>query len=204
MKSYLLVFIPITVFCSIMHAQEQIPVIKKVSVGENKRLYVNRDLGLYLWLSTSPDENAQKIRLKSDTTRSYTNPMYFDTEGYNTFRSPSAVDTTTKKVVYPLQDIIFEVYSDSKAPVTKVIISGDKSRTARNKKIFSEVAEIELKAYDATSGIDKTYYSLSNKPYEEYTGQFSIDSIGQNILKYYSIDKVGNREEEKKVEVMIE
>lgn len=204
MKSYRLVLVLIVFFSVVLHAQEQAPVKKKASFGDNGRLYTNKDLGLYLWLSTSPDENSKKIRLMSDSSKNYTNPMYFDTEGYNTFRSPSCVDTSTKKVVYPMHDIIFEVYSDSRAPVTKAVIRGEQSKRKRNKKIYTEKTDIELKAFDATSGVEKIYYSINNQPYQEYNKSFSIQDKGENILKYYSTDLVGNREEVKKQKIVIE
>lgn len=203
MKSYQLILFFILFLGGLLYAQDQIPSEKKAGIGKKNRLYTNKDLGLYLWLSTSADENSQKIRLMSDSSKNYTNPMYFDTEGYNTFRSPSCVDTNSKRVVYPLKDIIFEVYSDSKAPITKAIISGENEKTKRKKQIYKGRADIELKAYDVTSGVEKIYYSINGQSYKEYTNKFSIQTEGENLLKFYSTDVVGNREEPKKQKIII-
>ena len=100
--------------------QDKIIHDKKIYISPEGRIYIQKELPVYLRIATSPDDNAESFLLKSEETTKYSNPMYFDTEGYNTVRSPSAVDTVTKKVVYPMQDIIFEVYTDSKPPISKV------------------------------------------------------------------------------------
>ncbi len=192
------------VFLSILHAQEQLPSEKKVTYGKNGKLYINKDLGLYLWLSSSPDEQSKKIRLLSDSSDKYTNPMYLDTEGYNTIRSPSAVDTTSKQVVFPLQDIIFEVYSDGMAPVTKVYPKGTIIRTKKGATKYKGQVDIGLKAVDGISGIDKTYYSIDNNPYTQYVDMISINSAGEHVLKFYSTDNVGNREQPGKFKFIVE
>jgi len=59
-----------------------------IYVDAEGKLYINQQLPVYLWISTSPEENAPAYRLTSDSSKSYSNPMYFDTEGRNTIRSP--------------------------------------------------------------------------------------------------------------------
>ena len=87
--------------------------------------------------------------------------MYLDTEGYNTFRSPSAVDTATKKTIYPLQDVIFELYADGLAPVSKAAFQKAATKTIEGKKYYSSALEIELTSHDAVSGIARLQYSLN-------------------------------------------
>jgi hypothetical protein len=191
-------------FLSILQAQEQLPCEKKVVYGKNGKLFVNSDLGIYLWLSSSPDEQSKKVRLVSDSSQKYTNPMYFDTEGYNTIRSPWAVDTNSKRIVYPLHDIIFEVYSDGKAPITKVYPKGTAIRTKKGGTKYKDQVNIELKAVDGISGIDKTYYSVDNNPYTAYINMISVISSGKHVLKFYSTDNVGNREQPREYRFIVE
>jgi hypothetical protein len=197
MKSIAIFFILISTNSILCLAQEQLPTEKKVTFGENGNLFVNKDLGLYLWLSTSPDENSPKHRLMSDTSKKYSNPMYLDTEGYNTFRSPSCVDTVTRKTIYPLQDIIFEVYADGLAPrTTHKFISGNS--VYRSGTLYyggDEKVALSLSASDDVSGLEKTYYSVNGKNYTEKRDTIKLTAEGETILKYYSTDKVGNREE---------
>ncbi len=161
---------------------------------ENNRLFVNKDLGIYLWLSTSPDPEAEKIRLASDTSKKYSNPMYFDTEGYNTVRSPWIVDTTTRKAIYPQHDIIFEVYADGLPPVSKSIYYSTTNKLIEGKKYYGSNLRIQINSTDAVSGIKSLQYSLNGKPYTSYKEELSGFIEGENILKYYSTDNVGNQE----------
>ena len=185
-----------SVLFSFCNAQEQLPTEKKVVFGQTEKMYINKDLGLYLWLSTSPDENAPKHRLLSDSTNKYSNPMFLDTEGYNTLRSPSAVDPVSRKTVFPMHDIIFEVYSDGKTPVTKHKLVSGKS-IYRSGKLYYGNGKVafSLSAKDIVSGISKTYFSINEKSYSEILDTIKIVSEGETTLKYYSTDKVGNREE---------
>jgi hypothetical protein len=189
-------------FASIISAQEQLTLDKKVFMGQNGKLYINKDLGVYLWISASPDENSDKVRLFSDSTKKYSNPMYLDTEGYNTVRSPSAVDTSTKKMIQPEQDIIFEVYADGKPPVSHAGFIGN-SQVIKNKKYYSDSVRVEIKATDAVSGIDKIYFSTSDDNFVEYKSPIVLSGEGDHSIRFYAIDNVGNREELKSVEVSI-
>ncbi len=205
MKSILTIVL-VSIFFSngILFAQDQLPVEQTANYGKDGKLYVNKDLGIYLWLSTSPDEGAEKIRLMSDSTKKYANPMYLDTEGYNTFRSPSAVDTVTKRMAWPKHDIIFEVYSDSRSPFTKAKTEGILNGTKEEHKVYQNEVKITLSARDAMSGTENIYYSLDGASYTIYKEAFSVKKNGIHQVKYYGTDKVGNREEAKTLEFYIE
>lgn len=163
--------------------------------GEDNRLYINKEEGIFIWISTSPDENSEKIRLMSDTSCQYTNPMYFDTEGYNTVRSPSAVDTSTKKVVLPLHDIIFEVYVDGLSPATNISFPGATSKIIDGNLFLGGEFKIKLTSKDAVSGISNTYFMLNGNDFKPFTQEFDITKEGKTSISYYSIDNVGNKEE---------
>ena len=153
MKKILSVFVLMIIFSVLLQAQTPQTPQKKIYPSEDK-LFINKDLGVYLWLSTSPDPNSEKHRLLSDSSTRYTNPMYFDTEGYNTFRSPSEVDTATKRVIYPLHDIIFEVYADGLPPVTKVKYHYATTRYIDGKRYYDTDLKVELQSSDAVSGVE--------------------------------------------------
>jgi hypothetical protein len=197
MKKTLAVVLFFLITANILLPQEAKDTLKKVYRSENNRLYVNKDLGVYLWLSTSPDEQSEKVRLMSDSSHRYTNPMYFDTEGYNTVRSPWAVDTNTRKVVYPLRDIIFEVYADGIPPVTKSEYKSSLMQVISGKKYFGNDLRVTMKSYDGVSGVENTFYSLNNKQENPYIGELKDFKEGENTLKYYAIDRVGNIEKPK-------
>lgn len=195
MKNFFFSLVLLITIGGSLYAQTPKKPEKKVYKAEDEKLYINKDLGVYLWLSTSPEPEADKIRLKSDTSAKYSNPMFFDTEGYNTVRSPSAVDTTTKKVVYPLHDIIFEVYADGIPPKTHSSYSYDKTQLLNGKRYYGGALKVELNSTDQVSGVESVFFSLNNDLFSVYDGPVDIAKQGENKLTFYSVDKVGNRED---------
>ncbi len=120
--------------------------------------------------------------------------MYLDVDGFNSIRSPSAVDTITKKTVFPLQDIVFEVYADGVAPKTKINYGDTKLHTAEKKLHTGSGTLITLSAIDKISGIENIYYSINESPYKPYSQALGINEENEFRIKYYAADNVGNVE----------
>jgi len=188
-SSVLLFFLIAQVF-----SQEQPTYQKKVYVSPDGKMFINKDLPVYLWLSTSPDNTSEKYRLWSEESAKYSNPLYFDAEGYNSFRSPSAVDTSTRKIIMPKQDIVFEIYADDIAPVTKIEYNNTVVYSHEGKINIGGGASIILKANDLLSGVENIYYSLDGAAYMPYKSEITFAAEKEYILKYYSVDNVGNVE----------
>ena len=83
-----------------------------------------------------------------------------------------------------------KVTVDTIAPETNISIDGDKGK---NGWYLSNVT-VTLLPHDATSGIDATYYLLNNGTWTVYTSPLTISHEGENTLKFYSVDKAGNKE----------
>ncbi|MBN2664108.1 MAG: hypothetical protein JXR68_10705 [Bacteroidales bacterium] len=177
------------------------PQIYKDTTG---KIFVNKSLPLYFKISESIEPNAQRKLLISHTTPNTTNPVYLANEGLNIFYSPWAVDTVSKKTVYPKQNVSFEIYADSKPPETKIVnnlTSYDKSDTL----YFGANLKITFSSSDNLSGISQTYISINQAPYEEYLHDTLIFEHGVfYVIKYYSIDNTGNDEPEKEVSFTID
>lgn len=179
-------------------AQEQPKHEKKVYVDPQNRVYVNKALPVYFHITTSPDANATSYQLPSEQTSAYANPMYFDTEGKNSLRSPSAVDPKTRKVVSPKQDVIYEVYADGIAPVTKANIKGAQGVIQKGKAYRGKDFQVGFTAEDATSGVEQVYFSVNQEPYKAYDFKpLQFESEKDYVLRYYTVDRVGNAEEAK-------
>ncbi|MEJ5265923.1 MAG: hypothetical protein WHT29_11460 [Bacteroidales bacterium] len=192
---YWLILFTIVLWEAMLSAQT-LPVIeKKMYKAPDGKLYVNKSLPIYLFIGTQPDAANGVVRLESEKTKRYTNPMYFDTEGYNSIQSPSCVDTVTRQVVLPKQNIIFEVYADSKPPITQLSVESTRKHMRKGKVYVSGKAKIVLSATDALSGIDKIMYSLDAGSYVEYTAPIELSEQKEYVLKYFSYDNVGNVEE---------
>jgi hypothetical protein len=177
---------------------------KKVYISPEGRLYIQKDLPIYLWLSISPDAKSEKYRLWSEVTKQYSNPMYLDTEGWNTVRSPWAVDTVTKSYIYPKRDIVFEVYADSKSPVTTIDYGDVKPFTIEGKMHIGSGANIQLTAVDALSGVEDIYLSIDGNDYKPYSGPIEINQEKEYRIKYYAVDNVGNVEPLHEIAVVLD
>ena len=199
MKKILLFIITFT-FVSGIFAQQMIIPKKGWYINEKGRFFVNKHLGIYLWLSFSPDQNSEKHLLKSETNK-WTNPMYFDTEGYNSIRSPWEFDSTGKYVL-PQHDIVFEVFADGLPPTVNSKFYGAPKYISKGKIYYGKGLKVKLTSTDAyvnkgltkdeVSGVDKIYYSINGAAYQEYKNDIVFDKEGEFVLKYYATDKVGN------------
>jgi len=177
---------------------------KKVYVAPDGKMYINKSLPVYLRLSNNPDNKGSSVLLKSENAPQNTIPFYFDVEGYNSIRSPWCVDTNTKQLVYPKQDVIFEVYADSKPPVTSIDFGNSKILKQKEKIYVSAKTEIKFSASDELSGVDKIMYSIDNADFKEYKELVILEAEKEYILKYYSYDNVGNVEPVKTINISID
>jgi len=203
-KKKLLIFLGFNLFISIyLISQEQIIPKKCIFKNSLDRIYINKSLPLYIKISDNKLKQSNHFLLKNDQTGDYT-PIYLVREGLNIFYSPSAVDTITKKTVYPKFDVKFEVYADGTPPVTKIhnnIISYNKSDSI----FFGKGLKISFSAKDNLSKVDKIYLSINKQAFEEYPHDtLSFNEQGEYFIQYYATDKVGNVEKIKKVHFFID
>lgn len=187
-----------------LFSQEQLKHEKKVYVSPQGRLYVNKSLPIYLRLATSPDDNAPSYLLRSESTPQFTNPMYFDVEGYNTIRSPWKVDTITKQPIAPRQDIIFEVYADSKAPVTTIDLKNIKYFKKGDIYYLNELKNLSLTSKDELSGVENIYISINKEPFKKYNPPIALEKPGEYFIQYYAVDNVGNIEKVNSIKFFID
>ncbi len=189
---FLLVFI--FLLSGIVKGQEPLDHQRRIYASPEGKLYIQKSMPVYLRIATSPDEDAESYLLKSEESSEYSNPMYFDTEGWNSVRSPWAVDTSTKQPVYPQQDIVFEVYADSKAPETKLDVSNAQAYMKEGERYYGKEIQVDLSAKDELSGTEEIYYSWNGKSYQPYEAPIEFNEEKHYELKYYAIDHVRNVE----------
>ncbi len=172
-----------------MFAQNQLDHEKRTYTDSVGKLYWNRKLPVYLWLSAGVD--AEKHRLESNP-KKYADPFYFDKEGLNVLKTPWAVDKKTRKAIVPNVYIQWEVIADGVPPVTKALYKNASHYFAKKKHFYGGGLNIELSSIDKHAGVEKIYSSLNNKDYTEYTHNIPITAEGEYKFKYYSTDNVGN------------
>lgn len=193
-KSFLIFFLCLQAFF-VSTAQEQRQSEKKYYVDENEKLYWNRKLPVYIRIASSPEDTG--YIMKSEVTKQYSNPYYFDAEGYHRIRTDWATNQKTGEMVYPQVEVIWEAYADGIAPESKLLFGKSGKASKGKEDIYGDSVTIEIKAKDATSGVDQIFYSLNGEEYKTYSSPFVLSSEGFQKVKYYAVDKVGNVEKPK-------
>ncbi|MCI2252998.1 hypothetical protein L2D08_01320 [Domibacillus sp. PGB-M46] len=87
-----------------------------------------------------------------------------------------------------------EVKIDQTSPVTKAEAPAEWSK---------ENATVKLAAADEASGIARTFYSINSSDYTEGT-TVTVEKEGVHSISYFSVDKAGNKEEAKTIEVKVD
>jgi len=196
MRNKHIVYLVLLVFISSFSlvAQPQLKHKHKVYKSSEGKLYMNKSQPVYIYVSTEPGGKGEMHQLASDSTKAFANPMYLDTEGYNSFRSPSAIDTVTKQLHFPITDVIFEIYADSRAPRTKLKYDSNKKYYSGKKLFIGKGLTINFSCYDAQSGIDKILVSIDSAGYKESEGTLEFTLEKKYDINYYAVDNVGNAE----------
>ena len=188
----------------IILAQEPLEHKKSIYRSPEGKLYINREAPIYLRISGSPKEDTSSYLLKSQETSEYTNPMFLDMEGYNTIRSPWKVDPETKRYVYPREDVVFEIYADSKPPESTLDLDIEDLIVDGNRIMAGEGFKLQFESQDELSGVEDVYYSIDREPYQKISTPLNFEEEEKLTLKYYAVDHVGNAEEPKENEIIID
>lgn len=183
----LLFFIP-----TIGAAQNIIESQPKPYRSPDSTLYWNKELPFYIKIMPTPEDSG--YMLYSEEHEQYTNPTYFDTEGQNLIRTRFAVDKATHKTVVPQIEVLWEVYADGVAPETQSEFKQAPRVTIDNHTFFGKNLSVGITAEDELAGVETTYYSVNEAPYQNYSQPIAFDTEGRHALKYYSADNVGNSE----------
>ena len=153
--------------------------------------YVQKSLPLYFMFSTS--KGGTQFPLTSKKSAKYADPMYLDTEGVNYMRSKWAVDPETGKTKMPQEEVLYELYADGLAPLTRLAFSG--AAIYRSDRVYyGPGLQFKLTSKDGVSGVENTYYSLGTGSWSTYSGDVNAATEGENALYYYASDNVGNAE----------
>ncbi len=201
-RLFILVFL--ILFCFNSNGQK---VIKGEPSGyetEDGTFYIQKKLPVYIYISNSPDPNSVKHKLRSKKSVQYTNPMYFDTDGFNSIRSYWAVNKKSKTTASPPREIVYEVYADSKSPETYGLFNKKTIGYKEGKRIYPVGTKFTLLEYDAVSGTSRIYYSINQKPFTIYEEALTFNNHGNVNVKFYGIDNVGNTEELHSLEFIIQ
>lgn len=167
---------------------------KRIYQAPDGHLYIQKSLPLYIHMDLGEANKSKGVLLQNLNDQPKGNPIYLKHEGLNLFHSPYAVDPATMKMVQPKMLVQFEVYADSRAPVSRVDYRKETTAMHSGKLYLLGKTEITLLAQDETSGVSKIYYSIDSADYKEYATPLTFDREKEYLLKYYAVDNVGNME----------
>ena len=193
LNSCIILMLIYSVFPFSLHAQEQKKHEKKSYIDEKGEVYWNKELPVFIQISSDPNDPSKSINLESKDFAEYTEPYFFDTEGANFIRTRWAVDKETGKTIYPKVEVLWKVYSDSEPPVTQIRYGVEDSYKSKES-IYSGKQVISFESTDRYAGVDNIYYSLDGKEYQEFTSSIKLEEEKEYRVKYYAVDKVGNVE----------
>ncbi len=181
-------------FIVVLSGQTKLEHTKKFYKRSDGRLFVNKDIPLYLHISDSKESMGEHYVLESESSPKYSSPFFLDTEGYNTIRTPSKVDPETRKVILPKSDVIFEIYSDGIAPLSVINYKTAPLIETGGKLYFGKGLEISLTSKDKMSGVEQVLYSIDAQAYKKYTLPLKFPEERDYLLNVYAVDNVGNVE----------
>ncbi len=179
MKNIITILTLITIF-SVSWAQNNYRIYVD---STTKKIYYNKKLPVYFWISDKPDNTGHDILLKP-VVKKFANPYYFDTEGINTFRIRAPRG--------PFDEAIFEIWADDRPPMMKYHIQANLSFQKNRITYLGKDAKIILSGVDGISRLADIYYSFNNQEFKYYKGPIDINISGKIVLKFYGCDIVGN------------
>ena len=157
---------------------------KTIYVDSTNRLFVSPTAPVNIYVGTTPDGlNAVKligIDKKGD-------PLYWNGHG------PIQM---THLDLYIGRKIKFELFADGIAPESKMIFNKSTQKDTKEMLYLSGGSIVEITATDADAGLNQTYYSVNGEPFKEYSQPIIFDKEGMYELKVFSVDNLGNKEEE--------
>tara|TARA_X000001036_G_C20660948_1_gene798918 strand:+ start:163 stop:1893 length:1731 start_codon:yes stop_codon:yes gene_type:complete len=178
------------------------PVFEAIMFQEGSKIYVQRDLPIYLSVSTTKD--GKGINLETPAHPQDANPMFLDTEGVNYIRSKWAIDKEKQTYHDPKREILFPIYADGNAPKTKIFFKGAPEYIEGQNTFFGKGLQFILPAKESVSGLSKTFFS-NNGEYVEYDeSKSSLNVEGARKLFFFSVDNVGNTESSRSTSFIID
>lgn len=172
---------------TLARAQELIIPEKSFYVDSLHRFYTQTDLPLYVQIASKPgDPNPVTL---SQTDFSHRDnaivPMFMDGNGKHHLRHKDDLHNTEN---------VFVIYADGSAPNSVSRFTGAPVYVATGKSYYGKNLTITLSTSDDLSGVKAFLYSMNGEKYRPYRQAISANQEGENILKYYAFDNVGNVE----------
>ncbi len=184
----LAVIILFVVFSSNLFSQTQ-PTFEKTTYRDSvNRLYIQTELPLYLFVATDPQgKNMHELsQNNSDTVFNKPEPMYLDGNGKHHIQHFD---------VFENKPIIFPIWADGIAPTSTASFSGAPKFIVGKSITYGVGLEVNITTTDDISGVKKVFCSINGAQYLEYKEALRLQKEGENVLKFFAVDNVGNTAE---------
>lgn len=159
---------------------DTIPTFYKDSNG---KLFIATGTHVYLFIGTSPDPS-KSFKLKGDNGDG---PIHWSGHG---------IKHLTHLNCFLGRKISLDIFADAMPPKTAIGYESGKAIQKDNTTYLSGLCIIDLSASDPDAGLNGIFYSINDEAKIKYIEPISLKSEGSYKLSVFSIDNVGNKEEE--------
>ena len=155
----------------------------KLFIDSTGQVFTRVDAPAYFFIS--PADSAENLTLIPSDDK-HANPMMWDGHG-----SQYIVYRDLKQNM----NIRFKIVADGISPKSKPLFTKGLLFNYDNT-FFSEVgSEMTITATDAMTGVDCSYFSTDENPFQKADHPITFNNEGEFYVKAYSVDNVGNAEE---------
>ena len=181
MKMKYFYLILMTIAPLLLAAQQQNGHTKKAFVDSTGRYYHQASLPVYIYISTSPEEEPKPIRFATKK------EVQLEGHGVHRFKHQNFL---TK------EDESITIFADAKAPVTSSSFSSAPKFIKQNQVYYGAGLSASLSSKDEMSGVESIYHSVNKGEFVKFDGNAtSFSDEGAYDFSYYSVDRTGNVEE---------
>jgi hypothetical protein len=184
-STYFVLCFLLVILWATTNAQQQKPHEKGAYVDSLNRYYMQTSLPIYLYISHKPNDKSPTAlsQTNDDQKKNEIEPFYMDGDGVHHIRHFDAIDKKTQT---------FVVHADGKAPATKATFENCPVFTKGQTIYYGIGLKVPIFTTDEMSGIEKTFYSINGEDYKDYAQTIDFNKEGQQVLKFYAVDHVGN------------
>ena len=97
--------------------------------------------------------------------------------------------------LYLGRNIRFDIFADGLSPKTQYDIAQGKGKLSGGTMYLSGSCVVELSSVDADAGVNNTYVSVNGSDFAPYSQPIALTQEGTYLVKFYSVDNVGNKED---------
>ncbi len=159
---------------------------------ESSRLYWPKALPVYVWLSTSADQNSPKHQL--------TNAQLSTAEGKEPIEKAKidlelSGNQFLRWINYNTKDtLLLQFQSDGIKPTSTITLEGAAVHQKEARTYIGKGLKASFSGKDTHSGVENIYVSVNGASFSPYFGTYDFNQEKDYTVFYYAVDNVGNVE----------